>query len=139
MFLAIKFNYFFFTFHCLVTLLCAAIFFLLFEIRIEYFIMFVFDYIFKGLCGNWIEIAYGTRSGSVRVIVQHPETVGHGPQLFQTFTVHQSPVTKVKHIAFSYSSIPHRRNSCDLKVEWGIFRFLQKISPILVRLDLQSR
>lgn len=50
----------------------------------------------KGLCGNWIEIAYGTRSGSVRVIVQHPETVGHSPQLFQTFTVHQSPVTKVK-------------------------------------------
>ncbi|XP_055322322.1 SH3KBP1-binding protein 1 [Sitodiplosis mosellana] len=48
------------------------------------------------LCGNWIEIAYGTRSGSVRVIVQHPETVGHSPQLFQTFTVHQSPVTKVK-------------------------------------------
>ncbi|XP_058058486.1 SH3KBP1-binding protein 1 [Anopheles bellator] len=47
------------------------------------------------LSGNWIEIAYGTRSGSVRVIVQHPETVGHGPQLFQTFTVHQSPVTKV--------------------------------------------
>lgn len=51
---------------------------------------------FLGLCGNWIEIAYGTRGGSVRVIVQHPETVGHGPQLFQTFTVHQSPVTKVK-------------------------------------------
>ncbi|KAF5308188.1 hypothetical protein FQR65_LT06368 [Abscondita terminalis] len=46
------------------------------------------------LCGNWIEIAYGTRSGSVHVIVQHPETVGHGPQLFQTFNVHQSPVTK---------------------------------------------
>merc|ERR1712020_337683 len=38
------------------------------------------------LCGNWIEIAYGTASGMVRVIVQHPETVGHGPQLFQTFT-----------------------------------------------------
>ena len=50
---------------------------------------------FVGLCGNWIEIAYGTKSGSVRVIVQHPETVGHGPQLFQTFTVHQNPVTKV--------------------------------------------
>ena len=31
----------------------------------------------------------------VRVIVQHPETVGHGPQLFQTFTVHRSPVTRV--------------------------------------------
>lgn len=48
------------------------------------------------ICGNWIEIAYGTKSGMVRVIVQHPETVGHGPQLFQTFTVHQNPVTKVK-------------------------------------------
>lgn len=48
-----------------------------------------------GLCGNWIEIAYGTKSGIVRIIVQHPETVGHGPQLFQTFTVHQSSVTKV--------------------------------------------
>ena len=47
------------------------------------------------MCGNWIEIAYGTSSGAVRVIVQHPETVGHGPQLFQTFTVHRSPVNKV--------------------------------------------
>ncbi|CAL4138560.1 unnamed protein product, partial [Meganyctiphanes norvegica] len=46
------------------------------------------------VCGNWIEIAYGTSSGTVRVIVQHPETVGHGPQLFQTFTVHRFPVTK---------------------------------------------
>jgi hypothetical protein len=50
---------------------------------------------FTGVSGNWIEIAYGTSSGTVRVIVQHPETVGHGPQLFQTFTVHRSPVTKV--------------------------------------------
>lgn len=53
-------------------------------------------FVFLGLCGNWIEIAYGTRQGLVRVIVQHPETVGHGPQLFQTFSVHQSPVTKVR-------------------------------------------
>lgn len=47
------------------------------------------------MSGNWIEIAYGTSSGAVRVIVQHPETVGSGPQLFQTFTVHRSPVTKI--------------------------------------------
>ncbi|KAJ7365459.1 BTB/POZ domain-containing protein kctd3 [Desmophyllum pertusum] len=47
------------------------------------------------LSGNWIEIAYGTSSGTVRVIVQHPETVGHGPQLFQTFMVHRNPVLKV--------------------------------------------
>ena len=44
---------------------------------------------FLSICGNWIEIAYGTSSGTVRVIVQHPETVGQGPQLFQTFTVHR--------------------------------------------------
>lgn len=49
----------------------------------------------SGVSGNWIEIAYGTSSGAVRVIVQHPETVGSGPQLFQTFTVHRSPVTKI--------------------------------------------
>lgn len=55
------------------------------------------QYLLSGLCGNWIEIAYGTSAGTVRVIVQHPETAGHGPQLFQTFTVHQSPVTKVRH------------------------------------------
>lgn len=48
-----------------------------------------------GDSGNWIEIAYGTSSGTVRVIVQHPETVGSGPQLFQTFSVHRSPVTKI--------------------------------------------
>ncbi|CAG0893495.1 unnamed protein product [Cyprideis torosa] len=47
-------------------------------------------------CGNWIEIAYGTCSGAVRVIVQHPETVGQGPQLFQTFTVHRSPVVRIR-------------------------------------------
>ncbi|XP_051900121.1 SH3KBP1-binding protein 1 [Pristis pectinata] len=46
--------------------------------------------------GNWIEIAYGTSSGMVRVIVQHPETVGSGPQLFQTFSVHRSPITKIR-------------------------------------------
>lgn len=52
-------------------------------------------YFSVGVSGNWIEIAYGTSSGAVRVIVQHPETVGSGPQLFQTFTVHRSPVTKI--------------------------------------------
>lgn len=56
------------------------------------------------MSGNWIEIAYGTNSGAVRVIVQHPETVGHGPQLFQTFTVHRSPVIKVS----SYISNVHQ-------------------------------
>ena len=50
--------------------------------------------------GNWIEIAYGTNNGTVRVIVQHPETVGHGPQLFQSFSVHRGLVQKVKLVFF---------------------------------------
>ncbi|XP_060588703.1 BTB/POZ domain-containing protein KCTD3-like isoform X1 [Ruditapes philippinarum] len=75
--------------------------------------------------GNWIEIAYGTSSGTVRVIVQHPETVGHGPQLFQTFTVHRSPVTKVmlseKHLVSVCSEYNHVRT-------WSVTRFRGMIS-----------
>ena len=78
-----------------------------------------------GLCGNWIEIAYGTSSGTVRVIVQHPETVGHGPQLFQTFAVHRSPVTKVslseKFLISACSEYHHVRS-------WSVTRFRGMIS-----------
>ncbi|BFZ12120.1 hypothetical protein BsWGS_15159 [Bradybaena similaris] len=77
------------------------------------------------LSGNWIEIAYGTSSGTVRVIVQHPETVGHGPQLFQTFTVHRSPVTKVmlseKHLVSVCAEYNHVRT-------WIVTRFRGMIS-----------
>jgi len=38
------------------------------------------------------------------VIVQHPETVGHGPQLFQTFSVHRGSVIKGKHFLM-YNSL----------------------------------
>ncbi|XP_075721877.1 SH3KBP1-binding protein 1 isoform X3 [Rhipicephalus microplus] len=77
------------------------------------------------LCGNWIEIAYGTSAGTVRVIVQHPETVGHGPQLFQTFTVHRSPVTRVvlseKYLISVCSEYSHVRT-------WSVTRFRGMIS-----------
>uniref|UniRef100_A0A8D0GZG6 SH3KBP1 binding protein 1 n=1 Tax=Sphenodon punctatus TaxID=8508 RepID=A0A8D0GZG6_SPHPU len=75
--------------------------------------------------GNWIEIAYGTSSGTVRVIVQHPETVGSGPQLFQTFTVHRSPVTKImlseKHLISVCADNNHVRT-------WTVTRFRGMIS-----------
>ncbi|PIK35746.1 putative BTB/POZ domain-containing protein KCTD3, partial [Apostichopus japonicus] len=75
--------------------------------------------------GNWIEIAYGTSSGKTRVIVQHPETVGQGPQLFQTFTVHRNPVTKVmlseKHLVSVCSDSNHVRT-------WEVLRFRGMIS-----------
>ena len=45
--------------------------------------------------GNSIEMAYGTKGGTVRVLIQHPETVGHGPQLFQTFKVHLGSISSV--------------------------------------------
>ncbi|KAG5857358.1 hypothetical protein ANANG_G00018620 [Anguilla anguilla] len=71
--------------------------------------------------GNWIEIAYGTSSGAVRVIVQHPETVGSGPQLFQTFTVHRSPVTKImlseKHLVSVCADNNHVRTWTILSLE----------------------
>uniref|UniRef100_A0A914D7J2 BTB/POZ domain-containing protein KCTD3 n=1 Tax=Acrobeloides nanus TaxID=290746 RepID=A0A914D7J2_9BILA len=77
------------------------------------------------LCGNWIEIAYGTNTGSVRVIAQHPETVGHGPQLFQTYTVHTSPVTRVAltttHLISVCSEYNHVRT-------WSVTRFRGMIS-----------
>jgi len=53
------------------------------------------DHQFMGFGGDWIEIAYGTSAGTVCIIVQHPETLGQGPQLFQTFSVHCSPVIRV--------------------------------------------
>ncbi|XP_059574290.1 SH3KBP1-binding protein 1 [Alligator mississippiensis] len=75
--------------------------------------------------GNWIEIAYGTSSGTVRVIVQHPETVGSAPQLFQTFTVHRSPVTKImlseKHLISICGDNNHVRT-------WTVTRFRGMIS-----------
>lgn len=42
-----------------------------------------------------IEIAYGTSSGNIRIIMQHSQTIGNGPQLFQTFTVHTHAVQRV--------------------------------------------
>ena len=42
-----------------------------------------------------MEVAYGTRGGGVRVIVRHPENIGHAPQLFQSYNVHANAVSKV--------------------------------------------
>lgn len=75
--------------------------------------------------GNWIEIAYGTHTGQVRVIVQHPETVGHGPQLFQSFSVHRGAIVKVtlteKHLVSVCSESFHVRT-------WNVTRFRGMIS-----------
>ncbi len=44
---------------------------------------------------TWLEVAYGTNGGGVRLIVRHPENIGHTPQLFQSYNVHANPVSKV--------------------------------------------
>ncbi|XP_069631505.1 LOW QUALITY PROTEIN: SH3KBP1-binding protein 1 [Haliaeetus albicilla] len=85
--------------------------------------------------GNWIEIAYGTSSGVVRVIMQHPETVGSSPQLFQTFTVHRSPVTKImlleKHLISVCADNNHVRT-------WTVTRFRRMISTQAGSMPLAS-
>ncbi|XP_075150760.1 SH3KBP1-binding protein 1 [Haematobia irritans] len=79
----------------------------------------------SSISGNWIEIAYGTKTGIVRIIVQHPETAGHGPHLFETFTVHQSPVTKVtlseKYLVSVCTEYHHVRT-------WSLTRFRGMLS-----------
>lgn len=57
----------------------------------------------------------------------HPdtETVGHGPQLFQTFNVHRSPVTGVKLSEKFLVSICSEYNHVRT---WGVTRFRGMIS-----------
>jgi hypothetical protein len=80
---------------------------------------------FVSSVGNWIEIAYGTSAGTVCIIVQHPETLGQGPQLFQTFTVHCSPVIRVmiseRHLVSVCSEYNHVRS-------WSVTRFRGTLS-----------
>ncbi|XP_045027132.1 BTB/POZ domain-containing protein KCTD3-like [Daphnia magna] len=78
-----------------------------------------------GMFGSWIQIAYETSSGAMRMIVQYPETVGHGPQLFQTFIIHRSPINKVrlseKYLVSVCSEYNHVRT-------WSVTRFRGMIS-----------
>lgn len=59
------------------------------------------------------------------MIVQHPETVGHGPQLFQAFTVHQSPVIKVSLSEKYLISVCNEYNHVRT---WRVTRFRGMIS-----------
>ncbi|KAJ8349232.1 hypothetical protein AAFF_G00176330, partial [Aldrovandia affinis] len=75
--------------------------------------------------GNWIEIAMGP-ARAVRVIVQHPETVGSGPQLFPDLSLcNRSPVTKImlseKHLVSLCADNNHVRT-------WTVTRFRGMIS-----------
>ncbi|KAF5400397.1 BTB/POZ domain-containing protein KCTD3 [Paragonimus heterotremus] len=72
-----------------------------------------------------MEIAYGTLSGRVCLIVQYPENVGYSPQLLQTFTVHRAMVTRVvlseRHLISVCSEFNHVRT-------WAVTRFRGIIS-----------
>lgn len=78
----------------------------------------------------------------MRVIVQHPETVGHGPQLFQTFTVHRSPVTKVmlseKHLVSGNNhkelSTVHLNIDLDISMKALSVTYRQTLSVIYVNM-----
>merc|ERR1712226_875560 len=68
----------------------------------------------------YFEIAYGTASGRVKLISEHAETIGQGPQLLFSFTVHRSPVTKIllseNHLVSNCADFNHVR--C-----WQVSRF----------------
>ena len=42
-----------------------------------------------------MEVAYGTQSGRVVVVVRHPENIGQAPQVFQSYHVHTCPILRV--------------------------------------------
>lgn len=58
-----------------------------------------------------MEVAYGTRAGSVRVVVRHPENIGQAPQIFQSHNVHTCPVLRIvlgeKHLISGETSALH--------------------------------
>ncbi|CAH8460290.1 unnamed protein product [Dicrocoelium dendriticum] len=72
-----------------------------------------------------MEIAYGTLSGRVCLIVQYPENVGFSPQPLQTFSVHRAMVTRVvlseKHLISVCNEFNHVRT-------WLVNRFRGIIS-----------
>eukprot|EP00117_Sycon_ciliatum_P019405 scpid42805/ scgid2527/ BTB/POZ domain-containing protein KCTD3; Renal carcinoma antigen NY-REN-45 len=79
----------------------------------------------RNCTANSLEIAYGTNNGNVRVIADHPETLGRGFQLLQTFTVHRSPITRVclteRYLASVCSEYNHVRT-------WTVTRFRGNLS-----------
>ncbi|KRY09839.1 BTB/POZ domain-containing protein KCTD3 [Trichinella patagoniensis] len=74
----------------------------------------------SSMSGNWLEIAYGTNTGAVRIIAQHPETAGHSPQLFQTFTVHRARISRVALTAGHLISVCSEYNHVR---SWSLTRF----------------
>lgn len=44
---------------------------------------------------TWMEVAYGTQSGRVVVVVRHPENIGQAPQVFQSYHVHTCAILRV--------------------------------------------
>ncbi|XP_015786942.1 BTB/POZ domain-containing protein KCTD3-like [Tetranychus urticae] len=74
--------------------------------------------------GNWVEIAYGTADGTVRVLIQHPETGGHGPVLFLTFKVHLHGISSIM------LSQSHLISMCSKRHvrTWTMTRFRGRIS-----------
>lgn len=74
--------------------------------------------------GRWLEVAYGTTSGKIRIVVQHPENFGHGFQIVQTLTVHTSQITTM------FLGERHLISVCaDLHVRtWRLTRFRGRLA-----------
>lgn len=74
---------------------------------------------------GWIEIAYGTSSGAVRIVLQHPETPFSNPILYTTLEVHSSPVIKVVLGEHHLISVCKDQNHVRT---WNLSRFRGKLA-----------
>ncbi|XP_063712180.1 BTB/POZ domain-containing protein KCTD3-like [Symsagittifera roscoffensis] len=83
----------------------------------------------------YFEIAYGTASGRVKLISEHAETIGQGPQLLFSFAVHRSPVIKIllaeNHLISNCADFNHVR--C-----WQVSRFRGLLSKNPLPMPLTS-
>eukprot|EP00056_Hartaetosiga_gracilis_P013227 m.217407 g.217407 ORF g.217407 m.217407 type:complete len:1053 (-) comp13811_c0_seq4:75-3233(-) len=79
----------------------------------------------SGTDDRCVEIAYGTSQGHVRVILQHPETIGQSPVLYKTYRVHLCPIKSIKLNRSCLISVCSNSNHVR---EWKLTRFRGRIS-----------
>ncbi|KAJ3214778.1 SH3KBP1-binding protein 1 [Dinochytrium kinnereticum] len=74
---------------------------------------------------TFIELAYGSSDGTVRIVIEHPQSVGRSPMLFQTLAVHTKAVSKVRLGEKSLISVCENENHVRT---WKIHRFRGRLS-----------
>ncbi|KAI8847125.1 hypothetical protein BC829DRAFT_434120 [Chytridium lagenaria] len=74
---------------------------------------------------TFVELAYGSQDGTVRIVIEHPQSVGRSPTLFQTLLVHTKSVVKVRLGEKSLISVCE--NESHVRT-WKIHRFRGRLA-----------